>query len=417
MKNILLGALSSAVLLAGCSKDQLPQASFDLFQVETVTATAGDGTATVSWTAQAEKPRPLDYYVSWTPDDAQIEGGDATVEAGQHALTVEGLTNGCTYTFAVQARYAGGLSMKVTAFATPKSTRIAAANFKAMAGDGRVFLSWVAPETSLDYSYRLVVSAESENDRTLTVEAGEESCLVEELTNDRAYTFALTCVYAHGDSETLTATATPGLIDPFVVTPTSSADLASLRQFELCSFEYNPAYFVRGTVASVRWDFGDGGTSEEEIPLYAFAKTGTWTVTLTVTYEDQSTESATREITVSGLAWSTFPNAGYQKASQIAFTPDGQTLYTISQTDKKLIAVNAITGQTRWSYTTDAATYGAGPSVGTDGTVYFGTEDDGGSFYAVSSTGSLRWKKSLGAKVQAAPAVTSAGVVYSLAND
>ena len=155
MKNILLGALSSAVLLAGCSKDQLPQASFDLFQVETVTATAGDGTATVSWTAQAEKPRPLDYYVSWTPDDAQIEGGDATVEAGQHALTVEGLTNGCTYTFAVQARYAGGLSMKVTAFVTPKSTRIAAANFKAMAGDGRVFLSWTAPATPRGHPYRL----------------------------------------------------------------------------------------------------------------------------------------------------------------------------------------------------------------------------------------------------------------------
>lgn len=417
MKKIVIWALSCAALLTGCSEDELPRASFDRFQVETVTATAGDGEAAVSWTAQAEKPQPLDYYVTWTPDNAQIEGGEATVEAGQYSLTVDGLVNDCTYTFAVQARYASGLSMKVTAFATPKSTRIAATNFKAMAGDGRVFLSWTAPETELDYTYRLVVSSESENDRTLTVDAGEESCLVEELTNDRAYTFALTCVYAHGDSETLTATATPGLIDPFVVTPTSSADLASLRQFELCSFEYNPAYFVRGMVTSVHWDFGDGGSSEEEIPLYAFAKTGTWTVTLTVTYEDQSTESATREITVSGLAWSTFPNAGYQKASQIAFTPDGQTLYTISQTDKKLIAVNAITGQTRWSYTTDAATYGAGPSVGTDGTVYFGTEDDGGSFYAVASSGALRWKKSLGAKVQAAPAVTSDGVVYALAND
>lgn len=209
MKNILLGALSSAVLLAGCSKDQLPQVSFDLFQVETVTATAGDGTATVSWTAQAEKPQPLDYLVSWTPDNAQIAGGDTTVEAGQHSLTVDDLVNDCTYTFAVQARYAGGLSMKVTAFVTPKSTRIAAANFKAMAGDGRVFLSWTAPETTLDYSYRLVVSSASDDDRTLTVDSGETSCLVEGLTNDRAYTFALTCVYAHGDSETLTAAATP----------------------------------------------------------------------------------------------------------------------------------------------------------------------------------------------------------------
>ena len=388
MKNILFWALSGAVLLAGCSKDQLPQASFDRFQVETVTATAGDGTATVSWTAQAEKPQPLDYCVSWTPDNAQLAGGEATVDAGQHSLTVDGLVNDCTYTFAVQARYASGLSMKVTAFATPKSTRIAASNFKAMAGDGRVFLSWVAPETTLEYTYRLVVSSASDSDRTLTVDSGETSCLVEGLTNDRAYTFALTCVYAHGDSETLTVAATPGLIDPFVVTPTSSADLASLRQFELCSFEYNPAYFVRGTVASVRWDFGDGGTSDEEIPLYAFAKTGTWTVTLTVTYEDQSTDTATREITVSGLAWSTYPNAGYQKASQIAFTPDGQTLYTISQTDKKLIAVNAITGQTRWSYTTDAATYGAGPSVDADGTVYIGTST---GIWAYTASGQQKW--------------------------
>lgn len=56
MKKIVIWALSCAALLTGCSEDELPRASFDRFQVETVTATAGDGEAAVSWTAQAEKP-------------------------------------------------------------------------------------------------------------------------------------------------------------------------------------------------------------------------------------------------------------------------------------------------------------------------------------------------------------------------
>lgn len=411
MKKYLFGLLAAgAALAAGCSEDNLPEASFSLFQVESVTATAGDGEATVRWTPQEGKPAPAEYYVSWVADDSEVAGGSQTVASDTYSLTVTDLVNDCAYTFSVQSRYADGLAMKISAVCTPKSTRMPASELKAMAGDERVYLSWTAPDTQLDYAYRIVVTAGGSEVKRVEVESSETSALIEELANGTEYAFALTCVYAHGDSEAVTATATPGEIDPINVTSTT------LRQFELCTFEYNPAYFVQGEIASVKWEFGDGNSSDETVATYCYAKTGSYTVTLTVTYEGGTTETATVELTVDGFAWISVGGTGYQKSSNIVFSHDGQTFYTISQTDKKLLAISAITGQIVWEYATSAATYGAGPAVGADGTVYFGTEDGDGTLYAVSASGALKWKATLGAAVKASPAVTTDGVVYALAD-
>lgn len=409
MKNYLFG-LFATVLVVGCSEDNLPEASFSRFQVETVKATAGDGEATIEWTPQDGKPAPLEYYVSWEADDSEIEGGFQNMASDQRSLTITELVNDCAYTFSVQSRYADGLAMKVSAVCTPKSTRIAASNFKAMAGDERVYLSWTAPDTQLEYTYRIVVTVGGAEVKTVNVESSETSALIENLTNGREYAFALTCVYGHGNSEAVSATATPGEIDPITVTSTT------LRQFELCTFEYNPAYFVQGEVASAKWEFGDGNSSEETIASYCYAKIGLYTVTLTITYEGGTTESASITIAVEGFAWTSVNGVGYQKSSNIVFSHDGQIFYTMSQSDKKLLAVNAISGQVIWEYATSAATYGAGPGVGADGTIYFGTEDSDGTLYAISATGALKWKVTLGAAVKASPAITSDGIVYALAD-
>lgn len=411
MKRYLLGLLAAgAALAAGCSEDNLPEASFSLFQVEEVTATAGDGEATVRWTPQEGKPAPAEYYVNWVADNSEIAGGSQSVAPDVHSLTVTELVNDCAYTFSVQSRYADGLAMKISAVCTPKSTRIPASELKAMAGDKRVYLSWTVPDTQLEYAYRIVVTAGDTEVKHVEVESSETSALIEGLTNGTEYAFALTCVYSHGDSEAVTATATPGEIDPITVTSTT------LRQFERCTFEYNPAYFVQGDIVSVKWNFGDGNTSEETVATYCYAATGPYTVTLTVTYEGGTTETATVDLTVEGFAWTSAGGTGYQKSSNIVFSHDGQTFYSVSNTDKKLRAVSAITGQIAWEYATSAATYGAGPAVGPDGTIYFGTEDGDGTLYAVSASGALKWKATLGAAVKASPAVTSDGTVYALAD-
>ncbi len=411
MKKILFGLTSVAAFLsAGCNDDDLPTARLALFQLESVSATAGDETVTLEWVPQQNKPAPLEYYVSWTAGSLEGENGSRVVEASATHTEIDGLVNDCSYIFAVQPRYADGLARKVSATCTPKSTRIAASDFKAMAGDSRVYLTWKTPETQLAFTYRLTVQAAATTVETLEIESSETSVLVEKLTNGTEYAFSLTCVYAHGDSATATAAATPGEIDPITVTS------ATLRQFERCMFEYNPAYFVSGEVASVAWDFGDGKSSTDQTTVYCYPAVGTYTVILTVVYAGGNTEQATIEMTVEAFAWSSIGGVGYQKASNIVFSPDGQTLYTIPQTEKKLIAIDAIKGTIVWEYATTAATYGAGPAVGADGTIYFGTEDADGTLHAVTASGALRWKKTLGKAVKASPAVTSDGVIYALSD-
>jgi microbial collagenase len=56
---------------------------------------------------------------------------------------------------------------------------------------------------------------------------------------------------------------------------------------------------VDGTIASRRWDFGDGTTSTSANPSHTYGADGTYNVSLTVTDNDGATDTATRQISVS----------------------------------------------------------------------------------------------------------------------
>ncbi len=400
-------AVLSAVTLASCNEDKLPQANLCTYQIESLSAESGDGYVTLTWVPIA-KAVPQEYLVSWTSGSTAGIGGKKSVEKTATSTIVEGLVNDCAYIFTVQPRYESGLAMNISVSCTPKSTRIAPGDFSVMAGDGRAFATWTAPATNLPYTYSLEISANGKSVKVLNINSDETSSLVEELTNGTEYFFSLKCVYEHGDSETLSATATPGEISPIVTAPNT------LYPYQLAKFVYNPAYFVSGTIQSCLWDFGDGESSNLESPLHGFRMVGNYNVKLTITYKSGKSESATLSVNVNDFVWSTISGVGYQKASNIVFSNDGQMLYTVSQTDKKLIAINAISGEIKWEYATPSATYGAGPVVGADDTIYFGTEDASGSFYAVNPSGRLKWSIALGAAVKASPAVTSDGTVYAL---
>ncbi|MDO4826446.1 MAG: PQQ-binding-like beta-propeller repeat protein [Bacteroidia bacterium] len=407
-KKILYLTLAAGLILQGCA-DTLPRADFSLFQAESVSAVAGDGSVVLSWTLQSGKPAPLEFYVSWVAGSPSGEDGEMTLPSSQTSLTVDKLVNDCAYTFCVQGRYEKGLSQKVSATCTPKSTRIAASAFRAMAGDGRIYATWTPPDTKLDYSYRLSVYAEGRDPLDIQVASSETSRLIDGLSNGTEYRLTLVCVYAHGESPSVETSATPGMIDPITVTS------SNLIQFQLCSFEYNPAYFIQGDIESVMWEFGDGAGSSADKALYCYPEVGNYTASITVTYKGGKSETATIDITVSGFLWTTVGGTGYQKASHIVFSPDGQTLYSAT-TANKLVAIDAIMGTIVWEFATGAVTYGAGPAVGADGTVYFGTEDSEGTLYAVSASGAQKWKKALGAAVKASPAVTGDGMLYALSN-
>jgi len=56
-----------------------------------------------------------------------------------------------------------------------------------------------------------------------------------------------------------------------------------------------------GDIISWSWDFGGLGTSSEQNPTFTFVDDGIYTITLTVTDEDGSTDTASYDVTILGL--------------------------------------------------------------------------------------------------------------------
>jgi hypothetical protein len=56
-----------------------------------------------------------------------------------------------------------------------------------------------------------------------------------------------------------------------------------------------------GTIISYYWDFGDGATSTSENPSYTYGSDGTYTVILTVTDNDDDTNTTSQDVTVSSI--------------------------------------------------------------------------------------------------------------------
>ena len=90
-----------------------------------------------------------------------------------------------------------------------------------------------------------------------------------------------------------------------------------------------------GTIASYRWNFGDGSTSSLENPIHAFTVAGVYTVRLTVTDNKGLTNSATAIATITpdklpvasaGPAVSGFVNQSVHFDGSASYDPDGDVL-------------------------------------------------------------------------------------------
>ncbi len=83
-----------------------------------------------------------------------------------------------------------------------------------------------------------------------------------------------------------------------------------------------------------------------------------------------------------------------------------------------LYAINGATGVLRWSYAVSGSIYGS-PAIGSDGTIYFGEYLDSatkGKFFAVLSSGTLKWSINTAAIVSSA-AVGPNGIIYVGSDD
>ena len=364
MKKIIYSLLFVITAVCAACDEELPKASFDLYELKTLTATAGDMNVALSWEAYPDA-RPDEYLISWTSGSSGAEGGQMTVEAEASGATVSDLVNDVAYTFSVQPRYTGGLASKRSTSCTPKNARYPVTGLTASAGDKKVRLRWTKPASERFTNYQITVSPGNQviklDDTTL------EEYMVEGLTNDM--------------------------------------------------------YFTGGNVKSVSWDFGDGAASAETTPSHAFAATGTYTVTITVTYTNNTTESGSVEINVVGYKWDSMSLnfnglTGYVKTSNPVFSPDGKTMYIPTSTPAgHLFALDVVSGEFKWVFSIDKITYGGGALVGPDGTIYQCVRDASiKNVYAINPNGTQKWSLQLDGPIGAFPALSADGVLYCLTN-
>ena len=413
MKKILYSLLFIFTVVFTACEEDLPKASFDLYELKSLTATAGDMNVTLSWEAY-ENARPNEYLILWTSGSSEAEGGEMTVDAKTMTATINNLVNDVAYTFSVQPRYAGGLASKTTAACTPKNARYPISDLTAAAGNERVRLRWTKPASERFTRYQVTVNPGNQiinlDDTSL------EEYIVDGLTNDQEYTFNVVCVYPTGNSIAVETSATPGLIYPSLAS-------TELVVWEPSTFAYNDMYFMAGEVKSVSWDFGDGTTSGENNPVHAFTTTGTYTVAVTVTYVNNTTESGSLTVTVGNYKWNSVDLnfgglTGYVKTSNPVFSPDGKTMYIPTSTPAgHLFAIDVVSGEFKWVFAISQITYGGGALVAPDGTIYQCVRNATiNNVYAINPNGTQKWAVKLDAAIGAFPALSADGVLYCLTN-
>ena len=413
MKKILYSLLFIFTVVFTACEEDLPKASFDLYELKSLTATAGDMNVTLSWEAY-ENARPNEYLILWTSGSSEAEGGEMTVDAKTMTATINNLVNDVAYTFSVQPRYAGGLASKTTAACTPKNARYPISDLTAAAGNERVRLRWTKPASERFTRYQVTVNPGNQiinlDDTSL------EEYIVDGLTNDQEYTFNVVCVYPTGNSIAVETSATPGLIYPILAS-------TELVVWEPSTFAYNDMYFMAGEVKSVSWDFGDGTTSGENNPVHAFTTTGTYTVAVTVTCVNNTTESGSLTVTVGNYKWNSVDLnfgglTGYVKTSNPVFSPDGKTMYIPTSTPAgHLFAIDVVSGEFKWVFAISQITYGGGALVAPDGTIYQCVRNATiNNVYAINPNGTQKWAVKLDAAIGAFPALSADGVLYCLTN-
>jgi hypothetical protein len=172
-----------------------------------VTATAGNGQATVSWTAPSDNGGSTITKYTVTPYIGSNAQTPVTVTGNppNTSTTVTGLTNGSTYTFKVSATNGNGTGpdSSPSNSVTPNGLPGSPTGVTATAGNGQATVSWIAPannggSTITKYTVTPYIGSNAQTPVTVTGNPPNTSTTVTGLTNGTTYTFKVSATNGNG---------------------------------------------------------------------------------------------------------------------------------------------------------------------------------------------------------------------------
>ena len=83
MKKVIYSLLLVFAAVFIACEEELPKANFDLYELKSLEATAGDMSVTLAW-EDYENARPSEYLVVWDAGNAGSDGKRAGRPAAQH---------------------------------------------------------------------------------------------------------------------------------------------------------------------------------------------------------------------------------------------------------------------------------------------------------------------------------------------
>jgi hypothetical protein len=266
-------------------------------QPTNVSATAGAGSAKVTWSAPSSGGAVTKYVVTPYIGSTAQAASTVTGSPPATATTINGLTSGTSYTFTVQASNSAGsgsVSAPSNAVTPTEATAPAApTEVIATAGNEAATVTWAAPANGgspiNSYTVTPYIGSTAQPKTTVTGSPPATRTTISGLTNGTSYTFTVVATNALGtgaaSSPSSAVTPTAGAIaypDLQLLMPTSEISIYSTSTTRSLEFTH------------ITWDAGEGpwevrpsydeatGISQGYQALYTMPKPGEWKFAYTV---------------------------------------------------------------------------------------------------------------------------------------